>query len=220
MFYLDFAVQDDILRSKSEHYTIDSMNRCVKVTTGQSGATIHSVAFKSQYSNSINNYLLKADSYVPLGASIKYYVSNDLNNYYPISVNHSIPLQLDVYHENVYIKVELIPNMRGESPLLFSICLFCIDQVIDKNLTLLTPNLTKAPIDKSLDGDILMVYNTDGRLEEVKRVDATQSIKLMWDTESSLEAIVNTEILSKKTVQLIRDSAGILKIIRTTTEEI
>ena len=220
MFYFDFAVQDNILRDKSNNYTVDPMNKCIKITNGQVGAVIHTTALKSTYSNTINDYMIKSDTYIPMGANIRYSISNDMSNYYPITVNNSIPMKLDIYHENIYVKIELVPNMRGETPLLFALCLFCIDGLIDKDITTLNPDFVNPPIDTTIDGDVILIYDTTGRLMQVKRADATQTVDLVWGTDDSLSAINQTNVLNNKLVELIRDNDGMLKTIRTKTTKI
>lgn len=191
MFFLDFATQNDIFRAKSSGYTHVPGNNCVIANTPV--AIVHSIAYKSEYSSIINEFILKADASIPVGCAIRYYISVDLKNYYPINPSMSEPYKIPMVNDTVYLKIELIKNQRGESPSLFSVALYYNDSVLRQSSSIENPSL-----DVLIDGDeqadnssTTLIY-LNGKLARVVE-EGGATTELVFDQNGTLNSVKTTD---------------------------
>ena len=166
MFYIDFSTQDDIFRVKSSGYVWDANGKCVYADTGNT-TVIHTIAYRSTYGSFITNFIVSPDADIPLGSIIKYYVSTDMVNYYPIKAGDSTPLTIPGAGGQVYLKAEIIKNSSGESPKLYAVALYYCDTVLEANNSLKDPSIKVIPNDQGVGYTMLVYDSATGRIKNI-----------------------------------------------------
>lgn len=214
MFMLDMDTEDDILKSRSNNYLYDKETQSFTAAAGNLIGIIHSVAWKSAYDGSLNDFYFKVDTTeIPRGATIKYYISNDLANYFPIKPNDSVAKHFTSDWDKLYIKIEIKPNSKGESPRLFGVALYCKDNTITTN----------AIFDKMLDSNagetnqIKLVYDAghENRLCSVLQNGATTQIE--YDENGDFKSSTTTTAIDITKISLVKDEEGnVISIIKDT----
>lgn len=218
MFYMDFATQDQIFRAKSNGYTHDTEKLCV--TAKEPVAIIHSTPFKSGYGGTIDEVMIKADAIIPIGCTIRYYVSADLNNYYPVKLGTSELFTIPKYSDTIYLRIELIQNKRGETPSLFAVAIYYKDWILHQKLSIDKPPLSPSPIDGDVEiGDTILQYK-DGKLHRVLEQSGNIT-ELVFDEGGTLTSVLLQNTIGKYEQALIyaeepeMDNSTVLKSIRT-----
>lgn len=211
MFHLDMSNLDDILKSRSSKMKHDNVNKCAYVDVNEDMISIiHSIQWKSNFSDTINGFILKADADIPRGTNIRYFITEDLSNYYPIKPGESIGVNLKTNWKHVYIRVELITNNRKQTPRLFGLALFCKDKVLDGQ-----SSIDKSVIDEipETNGSVDLFYDdVSGSLDHIITPDGSV-IKLNFDANGDLDNVVTRSgplASTVTTTELVKDEAGIL----------
>ena len=95
----------------------------------------------------INDFFLVTNQYVPIGASLEFYIQLNNGQRYQIKENAlKTPLH---FTENIIHGINLVavfkPNAMGESPVVNSYALLYWDEQVEKNLGLINPDLQRFP---------------------------------------------------------------------------
>jgi hypothetical protein len=95
----------------------------------------------------INDFFLVTNQYIPVGASIEYYLQLNNGQRYQIKENSlKTPLH---FTENITYGINLVtvlkPNALGESPIINDYALLYWDEQVEKNLGLINPDLQRFP---------------------------------------------------------------------------
>ena len=219
LYMMEFDTLDDVMRVKSFRYKHMSESNLVTIDSQQgSNAIIHSVQYKTTFGQIMSHFILSADALIPVGATIKYYLSNDLNNYYPIKQGESTPTEMPWTDDKVYIKAELIANSKGQPPKLYNLALFCRDNQLTQQGTIVDPNLEPyiQEVDEVMVGDTLLQYDTvTGLLTAVTNPEGITT-DVIYNSELELlrtEKLVGDQTIKK---QLYRDTQGRVNKITTT----
>lgn len=219
LFMMEFDTLDDVMRNKSFRYRHDAVSKFVSTDSNSgSSCVIHSVLFKTQYGKFINYFALSADAIIPVGSTIKYYLTNDLANYYPIRAGNSLVTEMPWSDDKVYIKIDIIANKNGEAPKLYNLSLFCRDNQLTSESAIIDPNLLPhiGEPDETVVGDTVLQYDSVTGLL-IRATDPTGiSTDLMYDSNDNLlktEKIVGAQTIKK---ELVRDSDGRVIRVKTT----
>ena len=210
MFYLDMTNEDDILKSRSNHYTYDKSTQSLYPKPGIHIATVHTVGWKSPFDGTLNDFILKVDQNIPRGATIKYYITNDLTNYYPIKANDSIPKSFTTAWWKVYVKIEFIPNTLGELPRLFGLALYTVDSTLQPSKILEDDTIVNGP-DNSIKEILLQYDEVNDRLSSVVQEGSTT--QLNYDESGEVSNIITTTATGISTVTLVKEGDDISKLV-------
>jgi hypothetical protein len=227
MHYIDLSDSDQIFRAESSNWEISSKEKCAKIRNNEMLGIIHTIALDDGLGN-VNNVILKVDEEVNRGQSIKYYISNDMQNYHPIIPGASTPFEFESYEQYLYLKVELIANTKRESPNLYAVALLCHDNSGIGGLVIEEPGEggeTEPPVIpdccKEYIGDLILTYHEDSdELIKIERADGTQITDLFYDEDWNFLYMTVTEEDKKIKTELLKDELDRVDIVRITEEEL
>lgn len=133
----------------SSNYLLNSKLKNIFAELDSSSATITSVRIHSVHGEEIelNDFFLITNQYVPVGASIKYYLKLMNGERYPISANAlKTPLHLSSNIQYGFSLVaELTKNALGESPIINGYAILYWDAQVEKDYGLINPDLQRFP---------------------------------------------------------------------------
>lgn len=133
----------------SNNHMLDSKLNNVYVNKDEDSATITSIRIHSVHGEEIelNDFFLITNQYVPVGASIKYYLKLMNGERYPISANAlKTPLHLSSNIQYGFSLVaELTKNALGESPIINGYSILYWDAQVEKDYGLTNPDLQRFP---------------------------------------------------------------------------
>lgn len=220
MHYIDLENGDQILRSLSSNWSINTEEQCVYITPPNSYAILHTIALKSEYSDLINNIILRADAEIPRGAIIRYFVSNDMQNYHPVQEGASLPFEFNTYGENLYLKIEIVANSRKESPNLFAVALFCSDKLLEAETLINDSHLVPGKPESTISsGDIVITYDEDDTVLKVEKVDGTSIVELEYNAEGEFVAADEITLNGTVRTEIYKDTQDRVNVVRTIIEE-
>lgn len=133
----------------SNNHVLDSKLNNVSLEKDKNSGTVTSIRIHSVHGEEIqlNDFFLVTNQYVPVGASIKYYLKLINGERYPISANAlKTPLHLSNNIEYGFSLVaELTKNALGESPIINGYAILYWDAQVEKNYGITNPDLQRFP---------------------------------------------------------------------------
>lgn len=133
----------------SSNHVLDPKLKNVYLDDDKDSGTITSIRIHSVHGEEveINDFFLITNEYIPVGASIKYYLKLMNGERYPISANASkTPLHLSSNITYGFSLVaELTKNALGESPIINGYAILYWDAQVEKNYGLTNPDLQRFP---------------------------------------------------------------------------
>ena len=138
-----------INKVKSENHVLDPKLKNIYVNSRNNSCTVTSIKIHSVHGEEVelNDFFLITNQYVPVGASIKYYLKLISGEMYPISPNAlKTPLHLT---SNIKYGFELVTeitkNALGESPIINGYSILYWDAQVEKDYGLTNPDLQRFP---------------------------------------------------------------------------
>jgi hypothetical protein len=137
----------DMTQTKDISFNQDLLN--ISITKGAKAGVITSSRIHSVHGEKIglNDFFLITNEYVPIGASIKYYLKLMTGERYPISANAlKTPLHLSKNLEyGFYLVAELTANALGEAPVINDYAILYWDAQVEIDLGMTNPDLQRFP---------------------------------------------------------------------------
>lgn len=133
----------------SSNHVLDAKLKNVYLEDEETSGTVTSIRIHSVHGEEIalNDFFLITNQYVPVGASIKYYLKLVNGERYPISANAlKTPLHLseDIKY-GFSLVADLTKNALGESPIINGYAILYWDSQVEKNYGLTNPDLQRFP---------------------------------------------------------------------------
>ena len=133
----------------SSNHVLDPKLNNISLEKDKDSGTVTSIRIHSVHGEEIqlNDFFLVTNQYVPIGASIKYYLKLINGERYPISANAlKTPLHLSNNIEYGFSLVaELTKNALGESPIINGYAILYWDAQVEKNYGITNPDLQRFP---------------------------------------------------------------------------
>lgn len=133
----------------SKNVKLDEKLFNVTLEDKESEGHVQSCRIVSVHGNDIgiNDFFLVTNQYIPVGASLEFYLQLENGQRYQIKENVlKTPLH---FSENIINGINLVtvfkPNALGESPIINSYALLYWDEQVEKNLGLINPDLQRFP---------------------------------------------------------------------------
>jgi hypothetical protein len=121
----------------------------IQLEGGKETGTVTSTKIQSVHGDSIelNDFFLITNEFVPVGASIKYYLTTSSGEKYPVTPN-ALKLPLHLFENIKYgftITAELKANAMGEVPYINGYAVLYWDAQVEYNYGLTNPDLQRFP---------------------------------------------------------------------------
>jgi len=136
---------DQCSTTKSIDIILNGDNGCVEIKPGMMQAQLVTMRQFGEYETSLDDFSVMADTYIPDGASVEYYISTDDLNYVPITNDsNKPPVHFGQMRGTSFrLKVILRANAQGHSPKLFGYAVFYFDELVDYNYGMTNPDLRR-----------------------------------------------------------------------------
>lgn len=147
--FIDYYKTGEYLdMNKSSNVVIDYNKSQLSIDNGTTGTAISTVVYSVHgIEIKLNDFFLITNEYVPVGASIKYYLETHTGERWPILPNTmKLPLHLS---ENLQygfrVVIDMQANALGESPVLNGYAILYWDAQVETNYGMTNPDLQRFP---------------------------------------------------------------------------
>ena len=202
---LDNLQYIDMPRSFNIHYS----NKEGTIIVGGLSNTGNLITTPISSTNEVpmNDFVLLTDEYIPVGADIKYYVSVNDIDFYPIKANDvNKPNHFNVEYEpgailSLKLKIELKKNLSGDSPKISAWCVMFNDPLTERSYGLMNPDLSR--FEEEQLGDILLIRDRTKGDRLVKVIEPNMVTDLIYDENGTLLKVETNDGSEKLTETLI-----------------
>lgn len=168
---------------------IDINNKSISVSPIVNEAELVTVQISNGNDAHINDFILMVDEYIPLGASIKYYIVTNFGGIYPIKSNSTkTPCTIrDNKLAEVRVKAVMVKNAQGESPSISGIALLYFDQVLENSYGMINPDLRR--FYDVQNGETILVRDRAAGDRLSKIIEPQQTTSLYYNEDGSLSYV-------------------------------
>lgn len=148
MFLDAYENGEYIDKTKSNNYLLNANLNNISIDKNSTSGIVTSTVIHSVHGLEIetNDFFLITNEYIPVGASIKYYIRLLSGERYPITSNAlKTPLHLSKNINGFNVVIELTKNSLGESPIVNGYALLYWDAEVEKNYGMINPDLQRFP---------------------------------------------------------------------------
>lgn len=197
--YIDMSRSTNILYNEKEKslYLGDMSDKGSVIT----------VPMSSTNETPMNDFVLLVDEYIPVGASIKYFLSVNNIDFYPIKANDvNNPNHFNVEYDpgsilNLILRIELTKNFAGESPRVSGYVVMYNDPVVERSYGLINPDLKRFQQENL--GDIILIRDRMQGDKLVKVIEPNMVTTLEYNENGSLKNVITNDGSTKVIETLI-----------------
>lgn len=148
--FIDYFKNGEFINdNKSQNIKIDDKKSQITLKNSTIDGKFQSIKMYSAYGETIgiNDFFLVTSDYVPVGASIKYFLKVESGEKWPIEPNQ-IKLPLHLMEDNkggFEVIAEISPNSANESPKINGYAVLYFDSKVEENYGLTNPDLMRFP---------------------------------------------------------------------------
>jgi hypothetical protein len=166
----------------------DSNAQCFSVGTNANSNLLVSTPIQSEIGNNafLNDFVLMADEVKPVGSNISYFIMDDNNEEFPITLNSvNKPFHFLNNVHNVTIKMVMTNNSIGESPRVYGLGVLFFDITLEGTYGLFNPDLSN--LDITTTGTLFLVRDNTQGDKLVQVYDAETVTNLTYDGDQLME---------------------------------
>lgn len=136
---------DQCSTTKSIDIILNQTDGCVEIAPGKTQAQLVTTRQVGEYETSLDDFSAMADTWIPEGGSVEYYISTDGIDYVPIVPDtNRAPVHFGAERGTMFrLKVVLRANAQGISPKLFGFAVMYFDELVDYNYGMTNPDLRR-----------------------------------------------------------------------------
>ncbi len=146
MFANEINDQEYIDGTLSKNISYINEERSIIVNNASGAGELITTTIQSSLGDGafLNDFFLVVDQYVPVGASINYFLINQAGDKYPINPNTpKTPLHVYANITGFKIKAEMTKNALGETPKIFALAVLFFDSAVEAGYGLTNPDLQR-----------------------------------------------------------------------------
>jgi len=210
MFIDSLENQQYINMGHSFNVIYDAKTRTL--TSGDAGnkGVIITVPLASSSEIPLNDFVIMVDEHIPLGASIKYSLTSNGKDFFPVRVNDvNTPNRINPSYEagallDVVLRMEMNKNLSGESPKVSSWVVMYNDPILERSYGLINPDLGRFESENL--GDVILIRDRLQGDKLVKVVEPDVVTTLLYNEDGTLKDVITDNGKAKITETMVYGS--------------
>jgi len=226
-----FAVNSGFVDELKDMQNIDRVNNytvdfdfddtSLIISPFENESTFYTTSIKGDANTAfLNDFLLLVDTFIPQGATIRYYISTDFGDY-PIFPDKEKTTKIQEEILEFKLKISMTKNSLGESPKIHSLGVLFFDIFIEKKYGLINPDLSRFESqsfgetllirDRGLGDKLIrviapdsitdLIYRDDGKLDFIEAIEGQEETKTLLNYGDYFDSygVISEKLLSIST---------------------
>lgn len=211
---------EEINRTKSKNIRFNNLKKCITGRSKDSEGILCFNPIASKEPLIVSKFQLFSDDYIPEGAKIQYFISNDGYNYTPITANYTLPKTLSKEGDSISVIANLYPSPYGEMPEIYNFAIIYYNKVVDIIYGLKDHDYSEIEIPKHEQNEVVLIRGNNGKVTAI--LDDFSITKINRNNNNKVSDIfTETNDGQTETTTLFRetDSQGNQKVVKIKTEK-